>query len=532
MSHLKPEQEIEKQSICADCLYNKRRIKKTFKFTYLNIEDFVSNQDVSNLNTLTKKINGKNFQDFKIDEIPIGRFSIYELWLNNKLSELTIPKNLESQLKAKVLNALIVKTAVTKLLQKINISRLVLYNSFYGVNRIASLLAEKNKIPSYTIHAGGNYEGMYRKLTIFKSVEDHALINQHPAYSFFRSMPIPEQSFKEIEKHTLQFIESKSFWVYSKQSNQKESLEIKKELKIAGNQKVILAAMRSDDERLGAEIVGAPIFKGNGLFKTQYEWIDWLAQLASDHKELKIILRVHPREFPNKREGVFSQNGLKLINKFKNEKWPENLFINLPTDPFSLYDFIKVSDLVCNSTSTVGLEASLFGLPVLGTKEKVFAFDAELQQDPENLQDYERKIFNFLNEGWKLIRVVQACRWLNYLNTEVAINIDDSYDNRKTKQLVPKLKNPLRWLPKILRPTEPIYEILHRPKNGSANSNKLTFAILNNEKSHIGKFPYEFGNKKLEKEFVIRNLLIRANMIAHKTDFPFWDKISKVISEA
>jgi hypothetical protein len=56
MSHLKPEQEIEKQSICADCLYNKRRIKKTFKFTYLNIEDFVSNQDVSNLNTLTKKI--------------------------------------------------------------------------------------------------------------------------------------------------------------------------------------------------------------------------------------------------------------------------------------------------------------------------------------------------------------------------------------------------------------------------------------------------------------------------------------------
>ena len=62
-----------------------------------------------------------------------------------------------------------------------------------------------------------------------------------------------------------------------------------------------------------------------------------------------------------------------------------HLHINLPRDNLSLHDLLKISDVLLNNTSTAGLEASLFGIPVVGIRDDLYAFDLALQEEPDSI---------------------------------------------------------------------------------------------------------------------------------------------------
>ncbi|MCX6055504.1 MAG: hypothetical protein NTZ74_11440 [Chloroflexi bacterium] len=100
----------------------------------------------------------------------------------------------------------------------------------------------------------------------------------------------------------------------------------------------------------------------NTIFSDMFQWMESIYQTVIDHPEVIFIVRAHPDE---SREGKSSRESV--------ADWMKNHGMgNLPNvefvdsgEPLSSYDLIQRAHFVMVYNSTIGLEASLLGKPVL-----------------------------------------------------------------------------------------------------------------------------------------------------------------------
>lgn len=97
------------------------------------------------------------------------------------------------------------------------------------------------------------------------------------------------------------------------------------------------------------------------MYKNQVLWLKDLIDFFSKREDLFLIIRVHPREFPNRREGCKSENATVYEELLSN--LPNNIKVNMPSDNLFIYDLALYSDVVLNGFSSAGLEMALLGLP-------------------------------------------------------------------------------------------------------------------------------------------------------------------------
>jgi len=100
----------------------------------------------------------------------------------------------------------------------------------------------------------------------------------------------------------------------------------------------------------------------NFIFSDMFEWLDFLVKIIKHHPETLFVIRAHPDEDRKGKESDESvaewvkRNG---VNQLKNVVFVDS------SDPFSSYDLIQRSKFVMVYNSTIGLEASVIGAPVL-----------------------------------------------------------------------------------------------------------------------------------------------------------------------
>ena len=100
----------------------------------------------------------------------------------------------------------------------------------------------------------------------------------------------------------------------------------------------------------------------NTLFKDMFQWLEGIYQSILDHPEVLFILRAHPDEG---RKGKASRESVAdWVNNRGLLRLPNIIFID--SNQFvSSYELIRRSHFVMNYNSTIGLEATLLGRPVL-----------------------------------------------------------------------------------------------------------------------------------------------------------------------
>jgi CDP-glycerol glycerophosphotransferase (TagB/SpsB family) len=125
---------------------------------------------------------------------------------------------------------------------------------------------------------------------------------------------------------------------------------------------------------------------------------------------LFLIIRVHPREFPNKREDVKSEHAEILECFFKN--LPENVRVNWPKDNISIYDLAQETDVFLNAWSSVGVEMSLLGIPVVIYSKDLVLYPHQLNYLGKNRKGYFTKIELALKQGWNYKKIKMSYRWL------------------------------------------------------------------------------------------------------------------------
>jgi UDP-N-acetylglucosamine 2-epimerase len=100
----------------------------------------------------------------------------------------------------------------------------------------------------------------------------------------------------------------------------------------------------------------------NTLFTDMFQWLDLVVKKAEQHPDTLFIIRAHPDETrPNKTslETVQDWYTRNNVDRIKNIQFiPPHEFI-------SSYELISLAKFVMIFNSTIGLEASLMGVPVL-----------------------------------------------------------------------------------------------------------------------------------------------------------------------
>lgn len=100
----------------------------------------------------------------------------------------------------------------------------------------------------------------------------------------------------------------------------------------------------------------------NTLFSDMFTWLDDVLQVINKHPETLFVIRAHPDE---SRPGKASRESVTAWVKMREvESLPNVVFIG-PDSYFSSYEMIQRAKFVMIYNSTIGMEASIMGAPVL-----------------------------------------------------------------------------------------------------------------------------------------------------------------------
>jgi len=441
----------QKEAICQRCERNKTLIRQEFGLKGTDIAQELSEDDIRYVEEILGGITPKNYLALEFSGIPVGRLALYEFLLNHKKNNLEIDLDQWPEYRVALRNSIYSALASMRIIEREKPDRLITYNSFYSVNHVCCIAADKSFVPHYLLHAGSNMARRLETLTLSRGYS-YNFITRNPLWSRYQHIPCSTAQLSVVTDHLLALFEANNVFVYSAPKSRKR-IELKRRFGISVGQKVLVATMSSHDERFAAVTIGVMPPDHGSVFPTQIDWIDALAEFVSGRPELFLIVRVHPRELPNKRESITSEYASKL--KVRLADLPDNAKVNWPSDKISLYDIADIGDVFLNSRSTTGMEMSLLGLPVVVySPSQLYSYVPDLNYVADSKGDYFVQIDRALSHGWDIEFSRKAFRWGVFQHCRSTIDISESCRGEKSYSggLV------AMWARRIMRKLIPLYQ--------------------------------------------------------------------------
>jgi len=131
----------------------------------------------------------------------------------------------------------------------------------------------------------------------------------------------------------------------------------------------------------------------NTVFEDMFDWLDLVLEIIKEHRETLFVIRAHPDELRVRKssretvEGWVSSHGV--------DKESNVVFVS-PHETLSSYELIQRSKFVMVYNSTIGLEASIMGAPVLCAGKARFT-QYPTVFFPQTIEEVKRKMEEFLD---------------------------------------------------------------------------------------------------------------------------------------
>jgi len=399
--------QVQKDEICKICNSQKEIIKNEFKFDGYDIGEFINQTERATIESILKQTTPQNFLDLKLDNISVGKTALYEVLLKYKKSDLSFSETEWNSYLISLRNTLISFFASRKILDKEKPDRVLTYNSLYSVNRVCIQLAEIRGIPTYFLHAGENLSNRLQTMLIGESSPFKFYQRIKDYWPIYKDIPCSSESIEVVTNHFLELFRGNHFFAYS--SSKKKQLDIYNFFSIQKGQKIIIATMGSYDEVFAAETTEVLSVNEDLIFPKQIDWIQSLIEFTRNRQDLFLIIRVHPREFPNKRDSVHSEHS-KMLERVLIDL-PSNIKLNLPKDNISIYNLAEYADLFLNAWSSAGEEMSLLGIPVLFYSADLVYYPSDINYLAKSKEDFFEKIDIALADGWSFEKIRTTYRW-------------------------------------------------------------------------------------------------------------------------
>ena len=449
-----------KQRICDACNANAALIRDKFGFAGYTLSSVLDDEDLVEVDRRMRDASAANFLQIVIDCVEVGRAALGTFLLSHKRSSLDFDSQTWRVFAIELRNTLYAFFGARKILRRERPDRLVMYSSGYSVNLVFCHVAQSLGIAYYYMNAGSNITDRLQKLVLARG---HSL--QKRLLGFwpeFRDLPCPPDVMRYVTNHFLEVLKGRSAFVYSR-GRSGDATDVRARFGINGGQRILLATMSSLDELFAAEVTG--LFPGDYKtpFATQVDWLATLLPWVATREDLFLIIRVHPREFPNKRDGVKSEHAEELEHSLS--ALPANVAVNWPSDNLSLYDLAEETSVCLNAWSTVGKEMTMLGIPTVIYSPDLVFYPEDLNFVGTTKESYLDAIERALAVGWSIERSRLTYRWLALEDYYSRLDISDGFRRSEYKSN----SVPGRILARIKRGLKPSWreeaDCRHRPRS-------------------------------------------------------------------
>jgi hypothetical protein len=365
---------------------------------------------------LLKDVDISNWQQFEIAEIPIGRYAGYEILLEHKIHPKDLDYNYWEQYSVHLEQCILTYFASIELVLSDKPDVAVVYNNLYSTNRTFESVMNLHGVPTYRLHGGLDFRHIHETICLSQGIEVNLKASRSQYWKAYCGVTLRKDQINQVLKNQMYLSKAKSFLTYSRALTQTDQKEIRKKYLIDDSQKVIICATSSPDEMAAAALVSGSLNESaiqSSIYIDQIQWLKDVIDIASRRSDYHVLIRIHPREYPNKRDGVRSTHA-QLLEDALNDL-PRNVHVVWPSENESIYDLIKVADVLLSGISSVGGEFLAFGVPVICHEgEKLNAYPAECVRILSKREEYEALIDAVLVEGVSLDKVITYFRWKNF----------------------------------------------------------------------------------------------------------------------
>lgn len=420
-----------REQVCRACIKRRNLLTREMALPALVMDDWVEDADRLLVDSLVAGATPKNWTELEVDAVPLGRYAAYEMWLSNKLVSTDLQPEVWVHYLGQLRNTLLTFLAAKRILAVEKPDAVLVYNDHYSVNHAFVAAAELAGIASYTVHGGSHMIRRTESLSMFRSGYTMDDIFRSVAWKNYQKTPIGREEVDLVGDHFSGLLQASSAFVYSSAFKGTGSTELRERLGIDAGQRVLLATMSSEDELLAMRLIDAvpTARKKESLFPDQLKWVEFLLDYARAHPEIHLVLRLHPRMFPNKRENVLSLVVSKVMAL--RESAPANVTFNMPADGIGLYDLMQIVDALLNFHSTVGAELAAFGIPVVvPINSDFYTYPDEINHIARSREEYVDHIARALREGWSLENARRSFRWFAFQFSRIAVDLSGAVSSR------------------------------------------------------------------------------------------------------
>jgi hypothetical protein len=246
----------------------------------------------------------------EIDGVRLASIASYEVILAHKILDGKFTGEAASELKDAIRNCYLTGLAVRRLFSE-NKGPLtvVVRNPQYATHQIVALEAARAGHRVLYLNGSYNISETYSHGEIW-DWRKFGIVN--PALDEFKSTKelflVPARRVERIDHHSRSLRAATSHRVYSAPETRSLTAVLSK-LNIEPGSKTVLLALNSTDEVIAARSNGSfseERYPGR-VFESQIHWVRETISWAKVRPELNLIIRVHPREFPNSRSNVRSE---------------------------------------------------------------------------------------------------------------------------------------------------------------------------------------------------------------------------------
>jgi hypothetical protein len=403
---------------CSNCYKNFKDLSQKNNFNYFDLREFPEEKTL----ILDKNFYSKNlstFLNFKYKGIWLAKVTMYDYFIITKKNSADINNEELETLRTHVLNNIKEINFLEKIYKIFPFKRIFLIDE-YSMQTSLRLWSLKNSINSYFFQYAPSSIKKDSPLEVanIKTWPERTIIFKKK-WKNWRNLHLDSSIVKTIYEDLLFRTRGIGGHIFSAKYKPQDSKNILKKLNLSSKKKTIGLFTSSDDEEM-AITQNINLFnkkiKGNDAFSNQIDWINETIKFVESRDDFQLIIVFHPRLYIGKNSMKISPILDQLTKMFSNKKYKNVRFI-LPQNKISTYNIIEHVDIATVSWSSLALEISLMGIPVITGIEKNFpitpGFNGIFKSSSKS--HFFNKIIELKNFQPKYEHLLESIRWHNLI---------------------------------------------------------------------------------------------------------------------
>ena len=410
--------EPTKEEVCKRCIKSSKLLDSGINSTVRSFP-MVSSGGRAEITRSVSKINYDLVADFEFRGIHAGRIALYETLIRFKKTNLKLKGIEKTYFDIKLQQVMETIIICADVLDSETPTVVACYSPQYAVTGAFAAVCKQKGVNVIFMEGSGNIAERESNLRLW-AWDEYGLTQ--PGMSYLPDFDVFELTrAREMRAHKqlVKISQARSHSVYS---SKKAGVSVFEYFNFDKSKKLLLLSMSSYDEVFSAYILGAfPEEKYVGqVFRNQIEWVRETIKWAA-RNEVQLLIRPHPREFPNKRESIKSEH---------TDAWSEILQdlpscvrLDHPDLGLSIYDHFREIDAITTGWSFTGIEAMCEGIPLVTYDSQLPSYPASIHLSGESQAAYEENLMTALFLGKSKEIEKNGLRWISFLSERGTIEI-------------------------------------------------------------------------------------------------------------